>query len=72
MREMKNTENLRKLERIANDFKINSTTKKSSSKKSPRKHVQNILNTLLKELASQKSCTDLEILKLPPVHLPTF
>ena len=72
MREMKNTENLRKLERIANDFKINSTTKKSSSKKSPRKHVQNILNTLLKELASQKSCTDLEILKLTPVHLPTF
>ena len=72
MGEMKNTENLRKLERIANDFKINSTTKKSSSKKSPRKHVQNILNTLLKELASQKSCTDLEILKLTPVHLPTF
>ena len=45
---------------------------KSSSKKSPRKQVQNILNTLLKELSSQKSCTNLEILKLPPVHLTTF
>ena len=53
------------------NYKTNKVTK-SSSKKSPCKHLQNILKTLLNELVYPKHCTDLEILKLHPVYPPTF
>ena len=36
------------------------------------KHLQGILKQLLKELARQKNCTDLETLKLPTINPPTF
>ena len=53
------------------NHKMNKTTK-STSKHSPCKHLQSILKQLMKQLAHQKSCTDLEKVKLPPVNPPTF
>ena len=53
------------------NYKMNKKTK-SSSRQSPCKHLQSTLKQLLKELAHQKNCTDLEALKLPPVNPPTL
>ena len=53
------------------NYKMNKTTK-STSKQSPCKHLQSKLKQLMKELAHQNNCTDLEKLQLPPVNPPTF
>ena len=51
------------------NYKMNKTTE-SSSEQSPCKHLQSILKQLLKDLAYQKNCTDLENLNyLQIIHL---